>query len=216
MVQIQFKPPDPLNFKSPEDWPHWKRCFEQFHVVSGLVDEGAKKQVSTLLYCLGEEAETVLASTNITDEQRKAYDAVISKFDSFFKVTRNVIFERACFNHQVQLEGETAEQFIIELYNLSEFCNYRELILKMICYRLVVGIHDCHFSECLQLDLELTLEKVKKVIRQHKAVQGQQNTLKGATIEPSNSLDRLQAGYCVERDQRTPKGEGPNQENTPT
>lgn len=96
---------------SPEDWPHWKQRFEQFRVVSGLVDEGAKKQVSTLLYCLGEEAETVLASTNITDEQRKVYDRVISKFDSFFKVTRNVIFECARFNCRVQLKGETAEQF---------------------------------------------------------------------------------------------------------
>ena len=96
---------------------------EQFRVASGLLDESAKKQVSTLLYCLGEEAETVLASTNITDEQRKVYDTVINKFDSFFKVTRNVIFERARFNRRVQVEGETAEQFIVELYNLSEFCD---------------------------------------------------------------------------------------------
>ena len=150
--------------------------------------------MSILLYCLGEEAETVLASTNITDEQRKVYDTVISKFDSFFKVIRNVIFEHAHFNHRVQLEGETAEQFIIELYNLSEFCNYGELTSEMIRDRLVIGIRDHHLSERLQLDSELTLEKAKKAICQHKAVQGQQNMLKGATVEPSNSLDRLQAG----------------------
>ena len=153
MAQIQVKPPDPLNFKSPEDWPHWKQCFEQFCVISaGLVDEGTKKQVSTLLDCLGEEAETVLASTNITDEQRKVCDTVINKFDSFFKVTRNVIFERARFNRRVQLEGETAEQFIVELYNLSEFCDYGELTSEMIRDRLVVGIRDRHLSECLQMD----------------------------------------------------------------
>lgn len=46
MVQIQFKPPDPLNFKSPEDWPRWKQRFEQFRVASGLVDESAKKHAS--------------------------------------------------------------------------------------------------------------------------------------------------------------------------
>ena len=80
MVQIQFNPPDLLNFKSPEDWPHWKQRFEQFRVASGLVDESAKKQVSMLIYCLGKEAETVLASTNVTDEQRKVYDTVINSF----------------------------------------------------------------------------------------------------------------------------------------
>ena len=34
---------------------------------------------------------------------------MINKFDSFFKVTRNVIFERARFNQRVQVDGETAE-----------------------------------------------------------------------------------------------------------
>ena len=130
MAQIHFQPPDPLDFKNPEDWPRWKQRFEQFRVASGLVDQDAKKQVSTLLYCLGEQAETVLSSTNITEEQRKVYDTVIGKFDSFFKVTSNVIFERARFNRRVQLEGESAEQFIVELYNLVEFCNYGDLGLK--------------------------------------------------------------------------------------
>ena len=117
--------------------------------------------MSTLLYCLGEQAETVLASTNITEEQRKVYDTVIGKFDSFFKVTRNVIFEWARFNRCVQLEGESAEQFIVELYNLVEFCNYGELASEMIRDRLVVGIHNRHLSKHLQLDSELTLEKAK-------------------------------------------------------
>ena len=99
MAQIQFKAPNLLNFKSPEDWLHWKLCFKQFCVASGLVDESVKKQVSMLLYCLGEEADTVQASTNITDEQRKVCDTVIDKFDSFFKVTRYVIFEYTHFNH---------------------------------------------------------------------------------------------------------------------
>ena len=83
MVQIQFKPPDPLNFKSSEDWSHWKQCFEQFHVVSGLVDEGAKKQVNTLLYCLGEEAETVLTSTNILMNRGKLMTQLLANLTRF-------------------------------------------------------------------------------------------------------------------------------------
>ena len=191
MAQIQFKPLDPLNFKSPEDCQCWKQRFKQFRVASGLVDENAKKQVNTLLYCLEEEAETVLPSTNITDKQRKVCDTCINKFDSFFKVTRNVIFKCAHFNRRVQFKGETAEQFIVELYNLSEFCDYGELTSEIILDRLVIGIRDRHLSKCLQLDSELTLEKAKKVIRQHEAVQGQQNMLKGATVELFHSLDRL-------------------------
>ena len=37
--------------------------------------------------------EAVLSSTRVTAEERKEFDAVIDKFDAFFKVRKNVIFE---------------------------------------------------------------------------------------------------------------------------
>ena len=50
----------------------------------------------------------VLKSTNITDNERnlsKEYDTVLRKFDNFFQLRRNVIFERARFNRQCQLSS---------------------------------------------------------------------------------------------------------------
>ena len=107
MTQIHLQPPDPFDFKSPDDWPHWKHRFKQFRLAAGLQDASAAKRVNTLLYCLGEEDESVLISMNITEEERKDYSKVIAKFDSFFKVRRNVIFERAPFNRRSQLPGES-------------------------------------------------------------------------------------------------------------
>ena len=51
--------------------------------------------MSTLLHCLGEEADDVLTSTNISEENWKKYSEVMAKFNGFFKVRRNVILERA-------------------------------------------------------------------------------------------------------------------------
>ena len=31
------------------------------------------RQISTLLYCMGEEAEDVLTSTNISDDEKESY-----------------------------------------------------------------------------------------------------------------------------------------------
>lgn len=87
MAQVCLQPPEPFNFKTPDDWPQWKRQFEQFCVASGLRDEDATRQVSMLLYCLGEEAEAVLSSTTITDEERNVFDTVIGKVAVFFKVS---------------------------------------------------------------------------------------------------------------------------------
>ena len=100
MAEIRLQPPDAFNFRNPDDWPRWKRRFQQFRGASGLDEQSGTKQVSTLLYCLGEEAESVLTSTSTTADDRKDYETIVGKLDSFFQVRRNVIFERARFNRR--------------------------------------------------------------------------------------------------------------------
>ena len=59
-------------------------------MASGLSTEDDVRQVSTLLYCLGEEADDILTSINITDDDRKKYFVMLAKFDGHFKVHKNV------------------------------------------------------------------------------------------------------------------------------
>ena len=71
----------------------------------------------------------MLTSTNITEEDKKLFSKVMEKFDEFFKVRHNVIFERARFNHGKQLLGESAEKYIAEkyiaeIYRLAENCKF--------------------------------------------------------------------------------------------
>ena len=66
MAGIHFQPPEKFDFKQPDEWPRWLKRFEQFRIASGLSEESEKRQVNTLLYCLGEEGEDLLRSTNIT------------------------------------------------------------------------------------------------------------------------------------------------------
>lgn len=80
--------------------------------------------MSTLLYCLGDAAEDVLSSTGITAEE---YDTVMAKFDAFFKVRADVIFNWRC-----RRDGETAEEYITTLYGLVQTCNYRALQEEML------------------------------------------------------------------------------------
>jgi len=79
-----------------------KKCFEQYRIASGLTTSTKEKQVSTLLYCIGKAAESVLTSTN-------------------------VIYEHTRFNRRNQQWGETTEQYITELYRFAENCEYGTL-----------------------------------------------------------------------------------------
>ena len=112
---------------------------------------------------MGEEAEVVLDSTNISVDDKKVYATVLQKFNEFFQVRRNVIYERARFNRRSQMEGETTEQFIMELYRFADNCNYQDFRDEMIRDRFIVGIRDQRLSERMQLDATLDLEKAKKM-----------------------------------------------------
>ncbi|KAL5494299.1 hypothetical protein EMCRGX_G015600 [Ephydatia muelleri] len=187
MAGIRIEPPEPLIFAKPDGLPQWKRRFEQFIIASGVSEESELRKVSTLLYCLGPDAEDVLVSTNINSEERKKYCDVVKKLDDFFKVRRNVIFERARFNRRSQLDGETVDQYIAVLHNLAENCDYGMLKSELIRDRIVVGIRDSALSQRLQLDPDLTLEKAMRVARQREAVQEQQEILREAA--DSKELD---------------------------
>ena len=176
---IHLQPPEQFDFAKPDTWIKWKRRFEPFQEASGLSSAAETRQVSTLLYTMGENADNVLTSTGISDDDRKKYKSVIEKFDRFFQVRRNVIFERAKFNRRNQLPGESVEQYITELYSLVETCEYGDLTEDMLRDRIVVGIRDVAIAKHLQLDAELTLEKAKQLVRQNEAVQDNQRQLKG-------------------------------------
>ena len=74
-------PPEQFNFSHPEEWPRWIRRFEQFRKASGLNEKYEKAQVNTLLYSMGDEADDILRSFRLSEEDAKKYDNVKSKFD---------------------------------------------------------------------------------------------------------------------------------------
>ena len=120
MASLHLEPPALFPFSCPDEWPQWKRRFEQFQLASGLSDEEDTRKISALPYCMGDEAEDTLVFTNISEGDRKTYSTVIAKFDAFFKVRKNIIFKRARFNGRSQREGKSAEHFITSLYNAKQ------------------------------------------------------------------------------------------------
>ena len=86
MVSVPLQPPHSFNYCSLDDWLKWKRCFEQYCLASGLSGGSNARQVSTLLYCLGEEAVDVLTSANTSEDDRKKLNPVVQKLDDFVQV----------------------------------------------------------------------------------------------------------------------------------
>ena len=52
----------------------------------GLVEKENQYQVSTLLYCLDDDAEDVLNTTRTMPENKKKYSKVLDLFVEYFKI----------------------------------------------------------------------------------------------------------------------------------
>ena len=77
----------------------------------------------------------------------------------------------------------------------------------MIRDKLVVGIRNTALSEKLQMDAALTLEKAKRLIRQHEAVHEQQETLKDPKKDTS-AVSEHNLDYVKNRTAGFQKGKG--------
>ena len=83
-----------------------------YRIASSLNEKSGEMQVSTFIYAMGPEAEDILASFGLSDDESKEYDNVMNKFDGYFVQRKNPIFEQAKFNQRVQAETETVDQFV--------------------------------------------------------------------------------------------------------
>lgn len=188
-ASFQVTMPEPFTFSCPEEWVKWR-----FRVASGLAERGGEVQVNTLIYAMGDQADDILGSFTLSEEDRKSYSIVKSKFDSHFIQRRNVIFERAKFNRRRQEENEPVESFITALYALAEHCGYGNLHEEMIRDRIVVGIRNSSLSEKLQLDSALTLDKTITQVRQSEAIKQQQPLLRGKLDAPVGAVRKGNKG----------------------
>ena len=125
------------------------------------------------------KAEDIFNSFRLNEEHAKKYKTVMDKFDGYFVVRRNTIFEKARFNRQKQEVEETAKSFIAALHKLSIYCNYGVLRNELIHNRIIASIYNEKLSEKLQLDVNITLEKAITLVKQTEQVHQQQELLRG-------------------------------------
>ena len=145
---------------------------------------------------MGDEADDIITSFALSEEELKSSETVKRKFENHFIAKRNVIFERANFNIRVQKDGEPVESFITDLHCLAKYCDFgtlKDFLLRSpttirsrinIRDRIVVGLRNKKLSEKLQLDPTLTLAKATEQARQSEEVKKQRSVIHGQTPPP--------------------------------
>lgn len=164
----------PMAARSPRSpiltFPH----VDRYAAVKMNKEEGEVK-VSSLIYSMGQQAETIFKSfTFTTENDKKEHDKVLKKFDEHFIPSINVIHERANFHLSNQKPNESVEEYIRVLYELGDKCKYNDAVKEEeLRDCLVVGITDKECSEKLQLKSNLTLQEAIDLCRTSELVKNQ-------------------------------------------
>ncbi|UYV60538.1 K02A2.6-like [Cordylochernes scorpioides] len=174
-VKFRIQPPETFDFSTPNEWPKWRKRFERYLVVSGMKKKEEADKIDLFMYLMGDRADDIFRTFKFEkEEEATRIDSVLKAFDSHFCVRKNIIYERAKFNSRIQEDREPVDEFITSLYKLADSCEFEGLHEQLIRDRIVVGVRDKALSERMQLDIELTLEKAVKMVRQQEAVRQQQ------------------------------------------
>ena len=56
---FSLQPPENFDFTHVATWTKWRQNFQRFRIASKLSNESAETQISTLIYCMGTEAELI-------------------------------------------------------------------------------------------------------------------------------------------------------------
>ena len=80
--------PEKFNFSRIEDWPKWIRRFERYRQASELNKKDDTSQINTLIYAMRHQAEDILTSLKLTQDELRKYDTVKVKLDSYFVIRK--------------------------------------------------------------------------------------------------------------------------------
>ena len=143
MSLYQIPPPAPMSLKGEvaENWEEFERAWNDYCIATDLdkklkTEEGADDPAgqlvvaATLCSVMGTECQKILNRPNlpeVTEETRKKPDPLIKALHTYILPQHNVLYARFLFTSSVQKAGETVDQFVLQLRQLADTCEFDTL-----------------------------------------------------------------------------------------
>ena len=102
---VHFKPPEHFNFDEPNGWSVWRRTFLRYRQCTELHKKTQLQHIDCPVYVMGPQAKNIFTQLNLTADEAKVFDTVLTKFDNYYKPQSDIVFERVPLNQQLQKEG---------------------------------------------------------------------------------------------------------------
>ena len=102
------------------DFKAWKSQWDAYICLSGLDKVEPAKQVQALTLCFARETVTIVENLGLTSDQRKSVTDIVNAIERYVDGQVNESVERRNFRKRVQHPGESFDDFLVGLHELSK------------------------------------------------------------------------------------------------
>ena len=118
-------------FTGEEDWLQYCERLEFYFVANGVEDAGKRK--ATLLAACGASTYKLMCDlVSPLKPKDKTFEELKEIVQKHLKPKPSEIVQRYKFHTRVQRSGESIANFVAELRNLSQDCNFGDSLLDML------------------------------------------------------------------------------------
>ena len=166
----------------------WKERWEDFYLLAGIGAMDSKAQMAILRSCFTDETYRVVRNLPLDEDQRQDVTTVLQELESYAIGQVNEVLERKRFNSRVQGEGETFDDFLTCLRDLSRTCNFCPSCNEsMIRDRIVIGLRSTETVQKLCAIPNLSLSAAISLCRSQEAAHRDTTEIRG----PDTTVARM-------------------------
>ena len=148
-----------------ENWKEWIQGFELYFTATGIEEKAEKVQCATFLHVASIKARRVYNTFGHEDEDAGKIQVLKTKLKNYYEPHKNLTYIRHVFFTQNQGQDEPIDNYVTDLRNKAQSCEFEHLADGLIRDRIVCGIQDESRRARLLRKSYLTLTKTIDVCR---------------------------------------------------
>jgi hypothetical protein len=138
----------------------YKERLDYYFIANDIEDDEPDKKKAVFLTIIGPKQYSLLrdlcAPQKIAD---KTYEELCKLMQNHHEPVPPMYLQRTKFESRIRKPGESVQQFVAAIREISEHCNFGDTLEERLCERIVRGINDEHIQRQLLREKDLNLQK---------------------------------------------------------
>ncbi|CAI9721877.1 K02A2.6-like family member retr-1 [Octopus vulgaris] len=173
-------------------WKKWEKEFNLFLIATESDMKPDKVKTSMFLTCIGSKGRDIHSTLDFdSPDEEMNLQTVIEKFDAYCEPRKNITFLRHKFFTCGQAEHQKFDEYVVELRQKAQQCEFGNLTDSLTKDILICGIRDMRLRERLLREPNLDLQKTIQAGQSAEQTRLQSRMLNATSETRDNEISRV-------------------------